>query len=114
MNLVQPLAINAEADHSKGFSKVTSDSWCNAGYGDFQGRCSVRARRLTPTPAVTTVVDEVKWQALYGAYPLQSTVYEHETVFVRVLMQPLELYLLSPARSILISSECCRLIKTGQ
>ncbi|MGY5399072.1 host specificity factor TipJ family phage tail protein, partial [Acinetobacter baumannii] len=47
----------------------------------FQGRCSVRARRLTPTPAVTTVVDEVKWQALYGAYPLQSTVYEHETVF---------------------------------
>ncbi|MFP1028793.1 phage tail protein, partial [Acinetobacter baumannii] len=43
----------------------------------FQGRCSVRARRLTPTPAVTTVVDEVKWQALYGAYPLQSTVYEH-------------------------------------
>ncbi|MEP7839937.1 host specificity factor TipJ family phage tail protein, partial [Acinetobacter baumannii] len=47
----------------------------------FQGRCSVRARRLTPTPTVTTVVDEVKWQALYGAYPLQSTVYEHETVF---------------------------------
>lgn len=47
----------------------------------FQGRCSVRARRLTPTPAVTTVVDEVKWQALYGAYPLQSTLYEHETVF---------------------------------
>ncbi|MFP0263766.1 host specificity factor TipJ family phage tail protein [Acinetobacter pittii] len=47
----------------------------------FQGRCSVRARRLTPTPAVTTVVDEVKWQALYGAYPLQSTMYEHETVF---------------------------------
>ncbi|SSU95888.1 Putative bacteriophage protein [Acinetobacter baumannii] len=47
----------------------------------FQGRCSVRARRLTPTPAVTTVDDEVKWQALYGAYPLQSTVYEHETVF---------------------------------
>ena len=35
----------------------------------FQG-CSVRAR-LTPTPAVTTV-DEVKWQALYGAYPLHS------------------------------------------
>ncbi len=25
----------------------------------FQGRCSVRARRLTPTPAVTTVVDEM-------------------------------------------------------
>lgn len=47
----------------------------------FQGRCSVRARRLTPTPAVTTVVDEVKWQALYGAFPLQSTMYEHETVF---------------------------------
>ncbi|MDX8187522.1 host specificity factor TipJ family phage tail protein [Acinetobacter pittii] len=47
----------------------------------FQGRCSVRARRLTPTPAVTTVVDEVKWQALYGAYPLQSTMYEYETVF---------------------------------
>ncbi|MCU4428458.1 host specificity factor TipJ family phage tail protein [Acinetobacter pittii] len=47
----------------------------------FQGRCSVRARRLTPTPGVTTVVDEVKWQALYGAYPLQSTMYEHETVF---------------------------------
>ncbi|WP_336004812.1 host specificity factor TipJ family phage tail protein [Acinetobacter pittii] len=47
----------------------------------FQGRCSVRARRLTPTPAVTTVVDDVKWQALYGAYPLQSTTYEHETVF---------------------------------
>jgi len=47
----------------------------------FQGRCSVRARRLTPTPTVTTVVDEVKWQALYGAYPLQSTMYEHETVF---------------------------------
>lgn len=47
----------------------------------FQGRCSVRARRLTPTPGVTTVVDDVKWQALYGAYPLQSTTYEHETVF---------------------------------
>jgi len=47
----------------------------------FQGRCSVRARRLTPTPAVTTVVDEVKWQALYGAFPLQSTMYEYETVF---------------------------------
>lgn len=47
----------------------------------FQGRCSVRARRLTPTPAVTTVVDDVKWQALYGAYPLQSTKYEYETVF---------------------------------
>ncbi|MFV5373628.1 host specificity factor TipJ family phage tail protein [Acinetobacter calcoaceticus] len=47
----------------------------------FQGRCSVRARRLTATPAVTTVVDDVKWQALYGAYPLQSTMYEHETVF---------------------------------
>ena len=78
----------------------------------FQGRVQCPCR-LTPTPAVTTVVDEVKWQALYGAYPLQSTVYEHETVFVRVLMQPLELYLLSPARSILISSECCRLIKTG-
>ncbi|WP_227063328.1 host specificity factor TipJ family phage tail protein [Acinetobacter pittii] len=47
----------------------------------FQGRCSVRARRLTSTPGVTTVVDDVKWQALYGAYPLQSTTYEHETVF---------------------------------
>lgn len=47
----------------------------------FQGRCSVRARRLTPTPAVESVVDEVKWQALYGAFPLQSTMYEHETVF---------------------------------
>ncbi|MDN8299989.1 host specificity factor TipJ family phage tail protein [Acinetobacter baumannii] len=47
----------------------------------FQGRCSVRARRLTPTPAVESVVDEVKWQALYGAYPLQSTMYENETVF---------------------------------
>ncbi|MDA3542464.1 host specificity factor TipJ family phage tail protein [Acinetobacter sp. AOR18_HL] len=47
----------------------------------FQGRCSVRARRLTPTPGVTTVVDDVKWQALYGAYPLQSTTYGHETVF---------------------------------
>lgn len=47
----------------------------------FQGRCSVRARRLTPTPGVTTVVDDVKWQALYGAYPLQSTKYEYETVF---------------------------------
>ncbi|MFV5376183.1 host specificity factor TipJ family phage tail protein [Acinetobacter calcoaceticus] len=47
----------------------------------FQGRCSVRARRLTATPAVTTVVDDVKWQALYGAYPLQSTMYEYETVF---------------------------------
>ncbi|MDS7930681.1 host specificity factor TipJ family phage tail protein [Acinetobacter sp. V102_4] len=47
----------------------------------FQGHCSVRARRLTATPAVTTVVDDVKWQALYGAYPLQSTMYEYETVF---------------------------------
>ncbi|WP_337081271.1 host specificity factor TipJ family phage tail protein [Acinetobacter pittii] len=47
----------------------------------FQGRCSVRARRLTPTPAVESVVDEVKWQALYGAFPLQSTKYEYETVF---------------------------------
>lgn len=47
----------------------------------FQGRCSVRARRLTPTPGVTTVVDDVKWQALYGAYPLQSRKYEYETVF---------------------------------
>lgn len=47
----------------------------------FQGRCSVRARRLTPTPGVESVVDEVKWQALYGAFPLQSTMYEHETVF---------------------------------
>ena len=37
------------------------------------------------------------------------TVYEHETVFVRALMQPLELYLLSPARSILIFSGCYRL-----
>lgn len=47
----------------------------------FQGRCSVRARRLTPTPAVESVVDEVKWQALYGAFSLQSTKYEYETVF---------------------------------
>ncbi|RDF36032.1 hypothetical protein DWA26_19925, partial [Acinetobacter baumannii] len=47
----------------------------------FQGRRSVRARRLTLTPAVTTVVDEVKWHAPYGAHPLLSTVYEHETVF---------------------------------
>ena len=47
----------------------------------FQGRCSVRARRVTGVINAPSVVDEVKWQALYGAFPLQSTRYESETVF---------------------------------
>ncbi|WP_047428654.1 host specificity factor TipJ family phage tail protein [Acinetobacter sp. neg1] len=47
----------------------------------FQGRCSVRARRVTGAINAPSVVDEVKWQALYGAFPLQSTKYHSETVF---------------------------------
>ncbi|KYQ84247.1 hypothetical protein AWW72_10115 [Acinetobacter sp. NRRL B-65365] len=47
----------------------------------FQGRCSVRARRVTGAINAPSVMDEVKWQALYGAFPLQSTQYHSETVF---------------------------------
>ncbi|OBY75251.1 bacteriophage protein [Acinetobacter gyllenbergii] len=47
----------------------------------FQGRCSVRARRVTGAITAPNVVDEVKWQALYGAFPLQSTKYHSETIF---------------------------------
>jgi hypothetical protein len=37
-------------------------------FGGFHGRCSVRARRTTPsdTAFVGTVVDEVRWRDLYG------------------------------------------------
>lgn len=47
----------------------------------FQGRCKVRARRVTASAGGTSPVDEVKWQALYGAYPMQETVFASETVF---------------------------------
>lgn len=65
----------------KGSSKSRQTIGATLSMTTFQGRCRVRARRITPTNAAPSVVDEVKWQALYGAFPLQSTLYEHETVF---------------------------------
>lgn len=48
----------------------------------FQGRCKVRARRVNETDKdfQGTVVDDVKWSALYGAHPLKRSVYENGTV----------------------------------
>lgn len=48
----------------------------------FQGRCKVRARRVNETNKdfQGTVVDDVKWFALYGAHPLKRSVYENGTV----------------------------------
>lgn len=48
----------------------------------FPGRCSVRARRVTTTDTgySGTVVDDVKWAALYGASPMKRVIYDNCTV----------------------------------
>lgn len=65
----------------KGSSKSRQTVGVTLDMTTFQGRCSVRARRVTSAINAPSVVDEVKWQALYGAFPLQSTRYHSETVF---------------------------------
>ncbi|WP_332604789.1 host specificity factor TipJ family phage tail protein [Acinetobacter sp. ESBL14] len=65
----------------KGSSKSRQTVGVTLDMTTFQGRCSVRARRVTGAISAPNVVDEVKWQALYGAFPLQSTTYHSETIF---------------------------------
>ncbi len=65
----------------KGSSKSRQTVGATLDMTTFQGRCKVRARRVNASGVGSSVVDEVKWQALYGAYPMQETVYQHETVF---------------------------------
>ncbi len=56
------------------------------------GRCSVRARRTTPTPAdddYGAVVDEVKWEACYGLAPVsQEDFGDMTTVHTRTVATP--------------------------
>ncbi|RPE30871.1 hypothetical protein EC846_1572 [Acinetobacter sp. BIGb0102] len=86
---VTPINVNGEPLGNPMFQRITmkgsSKSRQTVGVTldmtTFQGRCSVRARRVTGAINAPSVVDEVKWQALYGAFPLQSTKYHSETVF---------------------------------
>ncbi len=86
---VTPINVNGEPLGNPMFQRITmkgsSKSRQTVGVTldmtTFQGHCSVRARRVTGAINAPSVVDEVKWQALYGAFPLQSTRYHSETVF---------------------------------